>query len=308
MSGPIATLDSGRISGNCRTQFGTNPSAFPPLPDFLAPIVPLACPIERNLVLPVDILSTYGHLYGRVPSQWPVGYRSIDTVTAEPPEAPADFDPLDGATPFKMDGNGPDPTLTVNGGTPVGDCGFCMTVSANLVTSGAVKVPFKDPSANTVVTDYLKYDKGQDIGVQNSQLLPYWRKTGLWGSKIAGYGSVNFHDFDEAMAYAHAFYGVCLGIAVSEAMEIATQNGEPWDYTGSAQDDNILGGHDVYVFGRKSGLGILATWGQRQLFTERWWKHYAEECDAVVTNELVKAKPSLVDVSKLDTYLNGIAA
>lgn len=256
----------------------------------------------------INVLECFGHLYGRVPSQHPVGYRPMSTFTAEPVEAPADFDPLKGATPFHMDGNGPDPTLTVNGGKPAGDCGFAMTVNTDVVTAAATGEAFGAPTSNVIVTDYLKYNHGKDIGVQNSQLLPYWRTTGLWGSKIHGYGSVNVHDFDEAMAYAHAFFGVCTGIAVSESMEEATQRGEPWDYTGSATDDNILGGHDVFVFGRKSGLGILATWGQRQLFTPRWWKHFVEECDAVVTNQLVTAKPGLVDVPKLETYLNGIAA
>lgn len=255
-----------------------------------------------------DVLEKYGHLYGLIPSQRPVGYRPMSTFSAQPSDAPADFDPLGGANPFLLDGNGPDPTLTMNHGQPVGDCGFVMTVNANLVTAAAVKGTFTHPTSNVIVTDYLKYDHGKDEGVQNSQLLPYWRKVGLWGNKVAGYGSVNVHDFDEAMAYAYAFFGVCTGIAVSEAMEEATQNGEPWDYTGSAADDNILGGHDVFVFGRKSGLGILATWGQRQLFTPRWWKHFVQECDAVVTNELVTAKPNLVNVPKLDSYLNGIAA
>lgn len=253
--------------------------------------------------------SKYGYRYGRRPAVHPVGYKAIGaSMTAEPSDAPANFDPLDGANPFHMLGNGPDPTLTVNGGNPVGDCGFVMTVNSNVVTSAAVAGDFEQPTANECVTDYLRYDHGQDQGVQNSELLPYWHRIGLWGSKIQGYGSVNYHDLDEAMAYCHAFYGICTGIAVSESMEDATQAGEPWDYTGSPADDNILGGHDVYVFGRQDGYGVLATWGQRQLFTPRWWEHFVEECDAVVTNELVVAKPGLVDVRRLDGYLNGIAA
>lgn len=253
--------------------------------------------------------------YGRRAAVRPVGYKAIAcSMPSEPPSAPDSFDPLSGVNPFKMLGNGPDPTLSVNGGNPVGDCGPVMTVNANVVTTFATgrwygtNPAFVMPSANEVVTTYLAYDHGEDIGVQNSQLLPYWKTTGLWGNKIQGYGSVNFHDFDEAMAYAYAFYGVCTGIAVSEAMEEATANGDPWDYRGSSADDNILGGHDVYVFGKNGDLGILATWGQRQEFTQRWWKHYVEECDAVVTAELVAAKPGLVDVAKLDHYLNGVAA
>ena len=242
----------------------------------------------------------------------PVGYKPLAaSLTAVPSDAPAVFDPLNGANPFHMLGNGPDPTLSVHGGQPVGDCGFVMTVNANVVTAAGLDLPFAIPSSNTVVSNYLAYNGGQDVGVVNSSLIPYWHNVGLWGSTIQGYGSVDFRDFEEAMAYCHAFLGLCTGIAVTEAMERATQNGEPWDFTGSAADQNVLGGHDVFVFGRdEQGLGILATWGQRQLFTQRWWENLVEECDAVVTAEIVAAKGDglNLDLGQLDSYLNNIAS
>jgi hypothetical protein len=257
-------------------------------------------------------VSKYGYCYGRRPAVHPVGYRPLSAFeTTAPAEAPPTFDPLKGASPFHMLGNGPDPTLTVNNGNPAGCCGFVMTVNANVVTAAATGEPFTQPTSNVCVTDYIRYDHGQDVGVSNAELLPYWRKFGLWGNKIAGYGSVNFRDFDEAMAYAYAYNGICTGIAVSEAMEEATQAARPWDFTGSAADDNILGGHDVFVFGREStDLGVLATWGQRQKFTVAWWKHFVEECDAVVTAEQVKRGGDAlgVDVQKLESYLDGIAS
>lgn len=257
-------------------------------------------------------MKDYGHRYGRRPHVRPIGYRDLSFFEFfGPPSAPGPFDPLNGANPFQMLGNGPDPTLTANNGKPVGDCGFVMTVNADAVTALALGEAWTMPSSNVVVNNYLAYNHGQDIGVQNSQLLPYWHQAGLWGSKIQGYGSVNFRDFDEAMAYCYAYLGLCTGIVVTEAMEEQTARGEPWDITGTPADDNVLGGHDVYVFALDDdGMVELGTWGQRQKATKRWWKVYVEECDAVVTNALVQAKGDGLgcDVQKLDRYLNGVAA
>ena len=219
------------------------------------------------------------------------------------PTAPATFDPLAGSNPFHMLGNGPDPTLTVNGGRPVGDCGFVMTVNANIVTGFLTSEQFNAPSSDEVVATYLAYDGGKDFGVQNAQLLPYWRTHGLWGNKIAAHGQVNHFDFDEAMDYAYAFGGLCTGIIVTADMETATQNGAPWEK--STTPFEVLGGHDVFVFGRlDQDTGVLATWGRRQIFTRGWWETHVQEADAVITYELNEKKgdtlgldlPRLVDM------------
>lgn len=255
-------------------------------------------------------MKDYGHRYGRRPHSRPIGYRDLSFFeTSSPPSAPRQFDPLKGASPFQMLGNGPDSSLTANNGNPVGDCGFVMTVNADVVTSAALAETFDMPSSNIVVNNYLAYNHGQDIGVQNSQLLPYWHRTGLWGSKIEGYGGVDFRNFDEAMAYCHAYLGLCTGIVVTEAMEEQTQADEPWDLTGTPMDDNVLGGHDVLAFALDNeDMVELATWGQRQKATRRWWNYYVEECDVVVTSALVEAKGDGLglDVAKLNSYLHAM--
>ena len=213
------------------------------------------------------------------------------------------FDPLKGANPFEMLGNGPDPTLTVNSGQAVGDCGFVMSVNANIVTSYLTGEPFITPSSNEVVTAYLTYNNGQDIGVENAKLFPYWRSHGLWGNKILGYGQVNHFDFDEAMNYAYAFGGLCTGIVVTSDMENATLRHEPWERSTRYQ---ILGGHDVFVFGRMDkDTGVLATWGQRQLFTRGWWETHVQEADAIITYELGEKKGDTlgIDLPKLQAMI-----
>lgn len=261
-------------------------------------------------------VSKYGYRYGLVPAAHPLGYRDMSFfMTAAPSDAPATYDKTNNANGFKMLGNGPDPSLHVNDGQPVGDCGFVMTVNIEYVDACETKQPFKMPISDVVVTDYLRYNHGRDIGVQNPSLFAYWETVGLpWGSKLVGSGGVNYRDWDESWAYVYAFGSGALQVLVSESMEDATQNGEPWDYTGSSADLNILGGHDVCVFARKDATtGVLATWGQRQLFTQAWWEHQVQGLDVLLTDKQVKRGGDGygVNLAKLKAYqasLNKAAA
>ena len=252
-------------------------------------------------------ISKYGYRYGLVPSAHPLGYRDMSFfMTAAPSDAPDIYDKTNGANGFTMLGNGPDPTLTVNGGNPCGDCGFVMTANIEYVDSCETEEPFTMPTSDVLVTDYLRYNHGQDIGVQNPQLFAYWHKIGLpWGSKLVGSGGVNYRDWDESWAYLYVFGSGALQVLVSESMEDATQAGEPWDYTGSYADENILGGHDVCVFARQdASTGILATWGQRQLFTRAWWEHQVQGLDVLLTDKQVARGSDGygVDIAKLKQY------
>lgn len=259
-------------------------------------------------------MSKYGYRYGWNPASKPLGYHDMSffMLGGGPASAPDAYDKTNGANGFQMLGNGPDPTLTVNNGQPVGDCGVVSTVNVTYVDSVETGQPFTMPSSNEVASWYLNYDHGQDLGVSNPQLLETWHASGTpWGGKILGAGGVNYRSWDESWAYLYAFGSGILAVAVSEAMEDATQAGQPWDYTGSAADQNILGGHDVCVFARQSAdLGVLATWGQRQLFTERWWKHFVQSLDVVVTPAQVGAKGDGygVDLPKLNVYMSKLAA
>ena len=256
-------------------------------------------------------MSKYGYKYGLNLEARPLGSRDMSFfMTTAPADSPNTYDKTNGVNGFQMLGNGPDPTLTVNGGNPVGDCGFVMTVNCEYVDSCETDEPFTMPTSNVVVGGYLVYNHGQDIGVSNPQLFAYWRKVGLpWGSKLVGSGGVNYRDWDESWAYLYTFGSGALQVLVSEAMEEATQNGQPWDYNGTAADDNILGGHDVCVFARQDATtGVLATWGMRQLFTQNWWTHQVQGLDVLLTDKQVARNGNGygVDIAKLEQYTNAL--
>ena len=59
--------------------------------------------------------------------------------------------------------------------------------------------------------------------------------------------------------------------------------GQPWDLTGTPDDNVIKGGHAVVVISRTANGGELVTWGHRQAFTWSWWARYAEESYVAIT-------------------------
>lgn len=221
--------------------------------------------------------------FGLIESVKPIGVPRITNV-ASIPDAPNTFDHTNGFAGFEMLGNGPDKTLTVNGGRPVGDCGFVMSVNTAWVDALETGEPFTAPTSDVVVTDYLRYNHGQDIGVRNPQLFSYWHTVGLpWGGKLHSWADVNVYDFDESMACLNAFGCLALEIVVWREMMEATNAGDVWDWTPQT-DDTPLGGHDVAGIARVDATtGELVTWGARQAFTQAWWNHAVQGASVLLT-------------------------
>ena len=253
--------------------------------------------------------STAGFKFGRLPATHPVGYRTLDHYVAALPEAPAVFDHTNGFDGFDMLGNGPDPSLTVNGGNPVGDCAFVGTVNVELIDSVETHRAFTMPSSDEVVTDYLRYDHGQDQGANLAELLAFWHRLGLpWTGKLPGYAGLSHQDWAQFWAGVNAFGNGYIGIVVTQTMMDQTQAQEPWDLTGSPSDDEVLGGHCVVPFARNGDLGTVATWGMRQQFTERWFLKNCEEAHVALTPAQVAAKGNGygLDLEKLQADLKAL--
>lgn len=254
-------------------------------------------------------MTQFPYLLGRQAAVHPVGYAMVDEVVDANSiaDAPATFDHLGDFDGFEMLGNGPDSSLTVNGGRPVGDCGFVGTVNLGVTDAVCCMEHYDIPASDTVVTSYLAFDHGVDQGVNLSALLAYWTQFGLpWAKPPKGYAGLNFRDVDAVWAYLAAFDSLYTGIVVTSAMQEQTQRGEPWDITGTDADFDVQGGHCVVMLPvRTSDGGEFATWGMRQPFTERWLRRYVEECHVVLTEQLVARNGNGfgLDEEKLAAYM-----
>lgn len=228
-------------------------------------------------------MSDFPYRLGRMAAAHPVGYRTVDHY-ADLTEAPRTFDHTDGWDRFAMLGNGPDPTLSVHGGTPVGDCAFAGTANVTVIDQVECAQPVLMPTADEVVATYLTYNRGADVGANLSQLLAFWHSHGLpWAAKCAGYAGANFRDRDEFWAATNLFGCAYIGVVMTAAMQQATARGDAWDFDGSDADYQVEGGHCVVVVSRHIGGGEVVTWGMRQAFTDRWLANCVEEAHVVLT-------------------------
>jgi hypothetical protein len=200
-----------------------------------------------------------------------------------------------------MLGNGPDKTLTVHHGQPVGDCGFAMFTHADEIISlllGAGMTPFQ---ANAVVTAYLKYDGGQDLGVNLTQLCHTLYEKGILGVKLKGYAQGTGRVEDEVTGITQHFGVAFCGIAVSQSFEDGFNEAQSdpnfvLEYKGSEADKTILGGHAVptLAFDLTTGTVEVLTWAQRFRMTIETLQVYLDEHYAPLYPQ--------VDVSGIDGF------
>jgi hypothetical protein len=211
--------------------------------------------------------------------------------------------PKDG---WGMDGNGPDPTLTVNGGQPVGNCGPCaVPAHANMLTAALCKLPL---AANTMTSDqvvslYLRYTGGRDTGVDLGDWLLWLFQQGL----IEGFVKLpGLYDLDAALSH---FNVVVVGVNLNPQADAQCEAGQPWDVGPGDEPDPSEGHAILYVYRQSpTGLAEYITWGQRQFATAAWQTACPQQGFAVITRQEAEAKGFPFDQLVADlTALGGTA-
>lgn len=203
---------------------------------------------------------------------------------------PAPTYPIDktgGITDLGMGGNGPDPTLTVNGGQPVGDCGPCaVPMHANMVTAvlAGLELSKYAMTSDQIVTLYLEYTGGQDTGVDLGDWLLWLFQKGL----IEGFVKVDLADLDAALA---TFDVVVVGVNLNPEADNQVNAGQPWDVSPGDEPDPSEG-HAI-LLGKAvspSGPFMWGTWGQWQESTLAWKEACPQQAFAVLTKPEADSK------------------
>jgi hypothetical protein len=141
------------------------------------------------------------------------------------------------------------------------------------------------PSAAQVVDYYLAYTEGQDSGVVLSQFLGYVRQHGFFQHTVSAFAPVNVHDVPTLQTAVYLYDGAYCGIGVTASMQQAFQEGEPWDYSVTA--DPVIGGHCVPVIGYDDHYIYLVTWARVQAVTWPAWHSVASEAWCIISGEFV---------------------
>jgi hypothetical protein len=197
------------------------------------------------------------------------------------PVYPLDF--TSGQTSWGMLGNGPDPTLTVNGGNPVGDCTWAGKVHYDMVAALWAKLTNASfPNSNTLVTEYLAYDGGQDNGCVISDLLLYFYQQKM----IKAFAKVRTDKVSRDAAL-QAFHATYLGVNLTDQADNEFESSQPWSVSPSNQPDPQDGHCIVGAAAQAPGAGNDEdlTWGARQQVTQACSDAFIEEVWVIVSND-----------------------
>lgn len=232
---------------------------------------------KENFPMTTTPTTTLGYKYGRLAAQKPVGLRHIvDYLTNPLPKAPASYPaPSAPAAGWGMLGN-----------DQYGDCTMAAVVHLREANNAEAKGNETTwPTANDVVAEYFKLSGGQDTGLVEANVLQTWYKAGLFGDTISGYAPVNTKNLDELRSVVALFGASYLGVAVPAPAQQQFGAGQPWDLTGTPEDNDIEGGHAVPIIGYDADYAYVVTWGAIQKATWRWVARYLDEAWAVLTSE-----------------------
>lgn len=190
------------------------------------------------------------------------------------PPLPVESDWFEKVSQFGMAGN-----------KDYGDCvlaGAAHMIQTWTANAGRREISIPD---RKVVDTYLKLTGGQDTGLNMLAFLNYWRQTGVFGSRIGAFVSINPRKITQ-MRYANwLFGGVFLGLMLPNS----ARDQEVWDVpaggpVGAGEPDS-WGGHCVNV-GRIGRTDYqVGTWGTKQKATPLFIATYADEAYAILTLE-----------------------
>jgi hypothetical protein len=240
--------------------------------------------------------------FGKHPPK--VDYRTIRfrEYAGELPPPPASVDTLprvysklkisDPATLFPMDGN-----------DTLGDCTIAALAHAVTIYEGLVGK--KDiMSKNAVVKLYMHLTGGVDSGLNELDVLNYWRKHSVRREKILAFASIDPKNLTHVQQAIQIFGGVYLGFQVQQNCIQEFDNHQPWT-PGPLTSD----GHAVYATGYDQDGVTVLTWGNVQKATWPWWNECVDEAYAILPQEA--KNPDFApgfDIAHLQADLSDVAA
>jgi hypothetical protein len=215
------------------------------------------------------------------------------------PKVSYPIDKSGGISNFGMGGNGPDPTLTVNGKQPCGDCGpNAAPKNVNQTTAVVAGVSSTPLTSNQIVTLYFTYEAEQagiawrppatddwtaPAGLDNGVDLGDWLLWLFKQGQIEGFLKLELDDLDAAL---QTFDAVVVGVNLNAEADQQVENNQPWD-VGPGDEPDPNDGHAIQYLKALSAAGPFgwATWGIDQPSTLAWKQACPQQAFALLTRE-----------------------
>lgn len=222
-------------------------------------------------------------------------------LTPALPPPPASYNVLPGIYQ-KLKTTDPTKLFPMDGNDTLGDCtiaamAHAMTIYHGLLGKHAIM------SKPAVVKLYQHLTGGPDTGLNELDVLNYWRQNKVSGDEILAYASIKTKDHTSVQQAIKLFGGVYIGFQVQENCVEEFNAHQPWT-PGPLTND----GHAVFAVGYDQNNLTVLTWGNTQLATWDWWDECVDEAYAILPPEAKDPKfaPGY-NLAQLQTDLNAVA-
>jgi hypothetical protein len=176
------------------------------------------------------------------------------------------------ATLFPMDGN-----------DTIGDC--TIAALAHAVTTYRGLLGTKDiMTKSAVVKLYYHLTGGVDSGLNELDVLNYWKQHSVARDKILAFASIDPKNHTHIQQAIQIFGGVYLGFQVQANCVQEFDNHQPWT-PGTLTND----GHAVFAVAYDQAGVTVLTWGNTQQGTWAWWDECVDEAYAILPPEAKNA-------------------
>lgn len=165
-------------------------------------------------------------------------------------------------------------------------------------------------AAYAAITGYNPQTGQNDNGAQETDVLNYWRNTGISNHKIFAYAALEPNNHNHVMISTFLFGGCYIGLS----LPVTAQKQNVWSVPpGGARGQGApgsWGGHAVCVVGYDShGLTVI-TWGATKRMTWSFWDAYCDEAYAIISTDFAsqQTSPSGFDFAALQQDLQQVTS
>lgn len=219
-------------------------------------------------------------MFGRLPRREDLKGRTLRMAkyVTNVPDPPRVVDNL-ARVYAKLGINDPKVVFPMDGNDQYGDCTIAAIAHYLTIVNAFVGIN-KIPSEADVLALYNKLTGGQDTGLNELDLLKYWKKKGCLKEKIPYYVSVNPKNHKEVMQTIWLFGAVYIGFNVQQNAITDFNKRIPWT-PGILTGD----GHAVDVANYDAVMLKVLTWGNDIDAYWTWWDTCVDEVWLIVPTE-----------------------
>ncbi len=167
-------------------------------------------------------------------------------------------------------------------------------------------------TAYSAVSGYIPGNPSTDNGAVMLDVMNYWRKTGIGGSKLYAFAALESGSLLDIQASTYLAGGVYIGIQLPVTAQAQSVHNGTWSVVPGYQSNpeaqpGSWGGHCVPIIGYDQKVLTIITWGLPMYMTWQFLKMYADEAYFPLSDQWVssgKVAPNKFNLTQLQADLS----